>query len=495
MKGRAGQPVKIEAVYSKILSGFAAATKVVASTSSFSKSTCLYSSGGKLWTNDRERVLDDLSFRDRFQNLGARSAIDAASAMRAATGLEPSLACSLALGALKTGIKLMNITHSRSEVVAGLTGLNEIEVEKYYVDSDDAALASSRWWQSKLVSQASKECFRDGSVKIEADAAGSSVEHDDKYRFRAGIVSAEGSPLRSNFDVKGARVVVVDGSFPVDLYLQALDSKLPVIFFCTTCDPEVKKHFANSSMSDEVNSICFELGQGRGGFETLQDIAAAAGASLISYSYAQDWSINEHSGICQTVGKGEREVWLQPDRANQSLRERLALLGRRTSNDRTKWQDRYHSLSGNTTVVKVAAAEPGWTQEAVYEACHASKSFYANGASTHRLIWLPRAIGKLSRRPIQDVGLKMLKGSLVEALESTIAAAGLETTAMALVSEADSYDEGYGRDPLTHEVVNALKSSCLEPYELIRESSKIAASIARGLLSSEYTLEFSGGSK
>jgi len=473
--------------------------------------------GPPVITNDGVTIAREIELENRFENLGAQLAKEAATKTNDVAGDGTTTATVLAQAMVHEGLRNVaagaspgGLKRGMDAAVAALEArLDEIAIE--VTDSASVAHVATVSAQDPSVGETLAEAFdkvgRDGVITVEeGSTTGVSLQFSEGMQFDKGYLSPYmvTDTERMEAVLTDAHVLLVGGKVStvkqlLPLMEKVLQTSKPLFVVADDVEGEALSTLVVNKIRGTFTAVAVKApGFGDRRKAMLQDMAILTGAQVVTADVGLDL---EQIGL-EVLGSARRIVVTKDDTTIiDGGAEANAVSGRvaqikaeieRTDSDwdREKLQERLAKLSGGVVVIEVGGhteVEVKERKHRVEDAVSATRAaieegIVAGGGSA--LVHARTALeGDLGRTGDEAVGVAIVRRAISKPLWWIAANAGHEGSVV--VDKVAGLPPGQGLDAATGEYVDLIASGIVDPVKVTKAALRNAASIAAMVLTTE----------
>ena len=473
--------------------------------------------GPPVITNDGVTIAREIELENRFENLGAQLAKEAATKTNDVAGDGTTTATVLAQAMVHEGLRNVaagaspgGLKRGMDAAVAALEArLDEIAIE--VTDSASVAHVATVSAQDPSVGETLAEAFdkvgRDGVITVEeGSTTGVSLQFSEGMQFDKGYLSPYmvTDTERMEAVLTDAHVLLVGGKVStvkqlLPLMEKVLQTSKPLFVVADDIEGEALSTLVVNKIRGTFTAVAVKApGFGDRRKAMLQDMAILTGAQVVTADVGLDL---EQIGL-EVLGSARRIVVTKDDTTIiDGGAEANAVSGRvaqikaeieRTDSDwdREKLQERLAKLSGGVVVIEVGGhteVEVKERKHRVEDAVSATRAaieegIVAGGGSA--LVHARTALeGDLGRTGDEAVGVAIVRRAISKPLWWIAANAGHEGSVV--VDKVAGLPPGQGLDAATGEYVDLIASGIVDPVKVTKAALRNAASIAAMVLTTE----------
>ncbi|MGJ7440144.1 chaperonin GroEL [Aquipuribacter sp. MA13-6] len=473
--------------------------------------------GPPVITNDGVTIAREIELEDRYENLGAQLAKEAATKTNDVAGDGTTTATVLAQAMVHEGLRNVaagaspgGLKRGMDAAVAALEArLDDIAVE--VTDSASVAHVATVSAQDPSVGETLAEAFdkvgRDGVITVEeGSTTGVSLNFTEGMQFDKGYLSPYmvTDTERMEAVLTDAHVLLVGGKIStvkqlLPLMEKVLQTSKPLFVVADDIEGEALSTLVVNKIRGTFTAVAVKApGFGDRRKAMLQDMAVLTGAQVVTADVGLDL---EQVGL-EVLGSARRIVVTKDettvvdggaDHAEVSARigQIKAEIERTDSDwDREKLQERLAKLSGGVVVIEVGGhteVEVKERKHRVEDAVSATRAaieegIVAGGGSA--LVHARTALeGDLGRTGDEAVGVAIVRRAVSRPLWWIAANAGHEGSVV--VDKVASLPPGQGLDAATGEYGDLIAGGIVDPVKVTKAALRNAASIAAMVLTTE----------
>lgn len=482
--------------------------------------------GGPHMTNDGVTIAKEISFKDKFQNMGAEIVKEVANKTNdlAGDGTTTSVVLLQALveeGMKQTamGLNAMGIRAGMEKAAVATVKALKAIAKPVQGDKDIKQVATISAESAEIgetIAEVISEVGQNGVVTVEESPSfGIEKEIVEGLEFDRGYVSAYmiTNAERMEAEYKDAQILVTDKKItsiqdvlPV-LEAVARTGKKELVIIADDVEGEALATFVLNKLRGAFNVLAVKApGYGDRKKELLQDIATTVGATVISEDVGMKLDKVELTmlGRAQKViaskdstvivgGKGSKK---EIDARVLSLKKQLA--DSDSKFDKEKLEERIAKLSGGVAVIRVGAAtetEMKYLKDKIEDAVNATKAAIAEGIVPGGGTALVKAAQKVEAdtdwkklTKEEEIGYRIVLAALERPLKQIAINAGKESGEV-IVAEVKKAKGFAGYDAVKDEVVpDMVAAGIIDPVKVTRGGVEHAVSAAAILLTTEAAI-------
>ncbi len=480
--------------------------------------------GGPTITNDGVSIAKEISFKDRFENMGAEIVKEVATKTNDIAGDGTTTTVVLLQALVEEGMKhteqglsAMGVRHgiekAAAEAVSALKSLakkigNDEEVRQV------ATISAESVEIGQIIADTIKEVGKDGVVTVEeSQSLGIEKEVVEGLEFERGYVSAymvtDTSRMEASYKdplilITDKKVSSVQEVLPI-LQKIAESGKKDLVLIAEDVDGEALTTFVLNKLRGTFNVLAVKApGYGDRKKEMLQDIAAMTGAQVIS----EETGIKFENATLEMLGKAgkviatkDKTVIVGGKGAKKDISARIAQIKAQIADttskfDKEKLEERLAKLSGGVAVIRVGAAtetEMKYLKLKIEDAVNATKAAIEEGIVAGGGVALVKAAQKVAETFAKNkdkmddamrVGYEVVLKALEMPLRQIAQNAGVD--AGVVVEKVKNAKGNAGYDAVKNEIVpDMVAAGIVDPVKVTRTGLERAASAAAMLLTTE----------
>jgi len=483
--------------------------------------------GGPHMTNDGVTIAKEISFKDKFENMGAEIVKEVANKTNDLAGDGTTTAAVLlqalvdegmkhtAMGLSAMGIR-SGMEQASKDVVAVLKSLaKKIPENSIEEIRQVASIAAESEEIGAKIAEVIKKVGKDGVVTVD-ESQGTEIETElvEGMEFDRGYVSAYmiTNPERMEAEYKDAAILITDKKIAsVQEILPLLEKiaqtgKKELVIIADDVEGEALTTFVLNKLQGRFNILAVKApGYGDRKKDVLADIAIVTGGTVISEEVGIELKNAELAmlGRAQKViaskdktalvgGKGKKAVI---EERVASLRVQYAAVDSKF--DKEKLEERIAKLAGGVAVIRVGAAtetEMKYLKDKIDDAVNATKAAIVEGIVAGGGSALVKAAAKAGKEAdwkkmddAEATGYRIVLSALKEPLKQIALNAGKEGAV--IVSDVEKGKGNVGYDARTDEMVpDMIERGIIDPVKVTRGGVEHAVSAASILLTTEAAI-------
>jgi chaperonin GroEL len=483
--------------------------------------------GGPTITNDGVSIAKEISFSNKFENMGAEIVKEVASKTNDIAGDGTTTSVVLLQAIVEEGMKhteaglsamsvRAGIEKAAAEAVAALRGLakkiqNDEEIRQVATISAESDEIGS------IIADTIKEVGKDGVVTVEeSQSLGIEKEVVEGLEFDRGYVSAYmvTDASRMEASVKDPSILITDKKISsiqeiLPLLQKVAESgKKDLVIIADDVEGEALTTFVLNKLQGRFNVLGVKApGYGDRKKEMLADIAAMTGAQVVT----EETGIKFESATLDMLGRAskviatkDKTVVVGGKGGKKNIDARVAQLRAQIAEttskfDKEKLEERLAKLTGGVAVIRVGAAtetEMKYLKLKIEDAVNATKAAIEEGIVAGGGVAFVKAAQKVSEgfaknkdkmTPDQRVGYEVVLRALEMPLRQIAQNAGADPGVV--VEKVREGKGNVGYDAVKNEVVaDMVVAGIVDPVKVERTGLERAASAAAILLTTEAAI-------
>jgi len=480
--------------------------------------------GSPTITNDGVSIAKEISFKDKFENMGAEIVKEVANKTNDIAGDGTTTTVVLLQALVEEGMKhteqglsAMGVRHgiekASAEAVAALKSLakkigNDEEVRQV------ATISAESEEIGQIIADTIKEVGKDGVVTVEeSQSLGIEKEVVEGLEFERGYVSAymvtDTSRMEASYKdplilITDKKVSSVQEVLPI-LQKIAESGKKDLVIIAEDVDGEALTTFVLNKLRGTFNVLAVKApGYGDRKKEMLQDIAAMTGAQVIS----EETGIKFENATLEMLGRAakviatkDKTVIVGGKGAKKDISARISQIRAQIADttskfDKEKLEERLAKLAGGVAVIRVGAAtetEMKYLKLKIEDAVNATKAAIEEGIVAGGGVALVKAAQKVAENFAKNkdkmddasrVGYEVVLKALEMPLRQIAQNAGVD--AGVVVEKVKNAKGNAGYDAVKNEIVpDMVAAGIVDPVKVTRTGLERAASAAAMLLTTE----------
>jgi len=476
--------------------------------------------GSPTITNDGVSIAKEISFKDKFENMGAEIVKEVANKTNDIAGDGTTTTVVLLQALVEEGMKhteqglsAMGVRHgielAAGEAVAALRSLskkigNDEEVRQV------ATISAESEEIGQIIADTIAEVGKDGVVTVEeSQSLGIEKEVVEGLEFERGYVSAymvtDTSRMEASYKdplilITDKKISSVQEVLPI-LQKIAESGKKDLVIIAEDVDGEALTTFVLNKLRGTFNVLAVKApGYGDRKKEMLQDIAAMTGAQVIS----EETGIKFENATLDMLGKAskviatkDKTVIVGGKGAKKDISTRISQIRAQIADttskfDKEKLEERLAKLAGGVAVIRVGAAtetEMKYLKLKIEDAVNATKAAIEEGIVAGGGVALVKVGQKLvelveeKKKKLSSaeiVGYMILLSALERPLRQIAENAGVD--AGVVVEKVKNGKDNMGYDAISNTFPDMIKAGIIDPVKVTRTGLERAASAAAAML-------------
>jgi len=477
--------------------------------------------GSPIVTNDGVTIAQEISFEDKFENMGAQLAKEVATKTNDTAGDGTSTATILADAIIREGLK--NVTAGGNPIaikngIDAAVAMIVKELEKMAVDVNSnerieqvATISAQSSEVGKIIAEVFAAVGTSGVVTVEeGQTMGLEKDIVEGMQFDNGFLSPYmiSDPEHMSAEIKNAKILITDKKITniqeilplLEAVVQSGDKNLVII--AEDVESEALATLIVNKLRGTFNVLAVKApGFGDRRKAILQDIAVLTGGRVIS----SEVGIKLENATLEDLGYAKKVVSTKDNTTivdgagdKKAIENRVKEIEREIDNskssyDKEKLAERRAKLGGGVAVIKVGAATEVELKEKkhrIEDAVLATKAASEEGIVAGGGTALLRAAQKLSDLKLSDeenVGIDIVKKALEAPIKQIVENAGFDGAVVANdVLRSKNPNDGF--DAAKGEIKDLIKAGIIDPKKVTRSALQNAASIAGTFLTTETAI-------
>jgi chaperonin GroEL len=492
----------------RVISGVNKLAKAVKSTLGASGKCVIYedSRGNPVITKDGVTVAQSVVLFDPVENIGATLIKEAASNTVREAGDGTTTATVLAESILTHVYNSMDKATIR-EIKQGMqSGLDKVmkylDSIKIEVDSDmlnNVATISCNNDKKlgTIIAEAYTSVGKDGVVLMEGSGTDETyVDTVDGIQFDCALTSPH---FVTNTDKQKAEldnplVLICTSEIPnmrkIQNILEHVIKQNRSLLIVAPVSQQVKSSLLMNKVKGNIKVNIIDLpGFGPTRNDTCQDLAIMTGATLFNEELGDDLEMmsSDHLGEADYAETDDKNTVITLDVDVEAIGERIDQVNKQIADEKNsfikkKLEQRLSMLSGSVGIIRVGAnskVELKEKKDRVEDAIYATKAALKEGIVPGGGVALLNASQKIST---DDVGEELLLKAIRAPFDTILANAGI------FIDKESVDHEGYGRDAITSERINMVKSGIIDPVLVTKSALKNAVSVVSTIISADCVI-------
>jgi len=483
--------------------------------------------GGPTITNDGVSIAKEISFSNKFENMGAEIVKEVASKTNDIAGDGTTTACVLLQAIVAEGMRHTEMGLSAMGVRSGIEKASREAVDALKglakkIQGDDeirqvATISAESEEIGKIIADTIHEVGKDGVVTVEeSQSLGIEKEVVEGLAFDRGYVSAYmiTNSERMEAEYRDPLILITDKKISsIEEILPVLEKvaqsgKKDLVIIAEDVDGVALTTLVLNKLRGTFNVLAVKApGYGDRKKEMLADIAVTVGATVIS----EDVGIKFENATLDMLGKASRVIATKDATTivggkggKKEITARIAQLRKQIQNtdskfDKEKLEERLAKLAGGVAVIRVGAAtetEMKYLKLKIEDAVNATKAAIEEGIVAGGGTALVKAAHKLATSLAEDkgkmsteirVGYEVVLHALELPLRHIAENAGVDGGV--IVDKVKNGKGNAGYDALQNKIVDdMLAEGIVDPVKVTRTGLERAASAAAMILTTEAVI-------
>ena len=483
--------------------------------------------GGPTITNDGVSIAKEISFKDRFENMGAEIVKEVATKTNDIAGDGTTTTVVLLQALVEEGMKhtevglsAMGVRHgiekASAEAVVALKSLAKKIVSDEEV-RQVATISAESEEIGQIIADTIKEVGKDGVVTVEeSQLLGIEKEVVEGLEFERGYVSGymvtDTSRMEASY--KDPAILIIDKKIssvqevlPI-LQKIAESGKKELVIIAEDVDGEALTTFVLNKLRGTFNVLAVKApGYGDRKKEMLHDIAIMTGAQVISEETGikfENATLDMLGRASKVIATKDKTVLVGGKGSKKNIDARIAQLRKQIADttskfDKEKLEERLAKLAGGVAVIRVGAAtetEMKYLKLKIEDAVNATKAAIEEGIVAGGGVAFVKAAQKVAegyaktKDKMDDamrVGYEVVLKALEMPLRQIAQNAGVD--AGVVVEKVKNAKGNAGYDAVKNEVVaDMVAAGIVDPVKVTRTGLERAASAAAILLTTEAAI-------
>ncbi len=477
--------------------------------------------GAPTVTNDGVTIAKEISFEDKFENMGAQLVKEVATKTNDTAGDGTSTATILTDAIIREGLKNVTAGGNPIAIKNGIDAavvmiVKELEKMKVDVNSNEkieqvATISAQNPEVGKIIAEVFATVGTDGVVTVEeGQTMGLEKDVVEGMQFDNGFLSPYmiSDPEHMSAEIKDAKILITDKKITniqdilplLEAVVQSGDKNLVII--AEDVESEALATLIVNKLRGTFNVLAVKApGFGERRKEMLQDIAILTGGRVISEEVGiklEKATLADLGHAKKVVSNKDTTIIVDGAGDKKAIANRVKEIEREIDNskssyDKEKLAERRAKLGGGVAVIKVGAATEVELKEKkhrIEDAVLATKAASEEGIVAGGGTALLRAAQKLTDLNLLDeekVGVEIVRKALSAPLKQIAENAGFDGAVIAndvlrAKNETDGFDAAAG------EIKDLIKVGIIDPKKVTRSALQNAASIAGTFLTTETAI-------
>ena len=478
--------------------------------------------GGPRITNDGVSIAKEISFKDRFENMGAEMVKEVANKANDVAGDGTTTTVVLLEAMVSDGLKSLTKGASAMAIRAGREQARDAAVKELKkmakpvegrTDIEQVAAISAESEElGRIIAETVERVGKNGVVTVE-ESQGMELSYEvvEGLQIDKGYASPYmvTNPERMEAEMRDAQILVTDKKISsvqeILPFLEKLaqSGRKDLVIVADDVEGEALTTFVLNKLRGTFNVLAIKApGFGDRKKEMLADIAAIVGADVVSSDFGHTFENAELSVLgkaARVVAGKDTTVFVGGKGRKSDIEARitqLATLAEQTTSkfDKEKLEERIAKLSGGVAVIRVGAAtetEMKYLKDKIDDAVKATKASIEEGivpGGGTALAKVARAIRVEDWEfdsPDERIGFAIVGKALEAPLRQILKNAG-QDDGSAIVERVQNAKGFAGYDALVGaEVADMAEAGIIDPVKVTRSAVEHAVSAAAILLTTE----------
>ena len=491
----------------RVVAGVNKLAKAVKSTLGASGKCVIYEDarGNPVITKDGVTVAESVVLYDPVENMGATLIKEAAKNTVREAGDGTTTATVLAESLLKevNEDSENTVRDIKEGIKSGLSKVNEY-LDSIKIDVDDDMLkhvagisCNNDEELGAIIAEAYKTVGKDGVVLMEeSETEETYVEVVDGVQFDCGLTS---SHLITNSDkqkceLENPLVLICMSEIPnirkIQSVLEHVIKQNRSLLIVAPVSQQVKSALLMNKVKGNIKVNIIDLpGFGPTKNDTCEDLAILTGATLFNEELGDDLDSMQVSdlGNVEYAVTDDKHTVLTLGDINQDIEDRIDQVVKLIADEKNgllkrKLEQRLSMLSGSVGIINVGAnskVELKEKKDRVEDAIYATKAALKEGIVPGGGVALLNASQKIST---DSVGEDILLKAITAPFHTILANAGIK------VIDGTVDHEGYGKDAITGDRIDMVKSGIIDPVLVTKSALKNAVSVVTTIISADCVI-------
>jgi|TARA_R100001460_G_scaffold5941_3_gene15991 chaperonin GroEL len=493
----------------RIIAGVDKLAKAVKSTLGASGKCVIYEDarGNPVITKDGVTVAQSVVLLDPVENLGATLIKEAAQNTVKEAGDGTTTATVLAEALLKEvnneNWKDASIREIKEGIYSGLKKINEyldgkaIKVEGDMLKSVSAISCNNDELLGSIIAEAYDKVGKDGVVLMEtSETEETYVELVDGVQIDCGLTSPHfvTNTEKHKCELENPLVLIVSSEIPnirkIQTILEHVIKQGRALLIVAPVAQQVKSALLMNKVKGNIKVNIVDLpGFGPTKKDCTEDLAILTGATVINEELGDDLDLIsvDHLGEAEFATTDDKSTVITLEEMNEDIEERIDEVVKKIADEKNgflkkKLESRLAMLSGSVGIIRVGAdskVELKEKKDRVEDAIYATKAALKEGIVPGGGVALLNASQKIST---DNVGEEILLKAIRTPFDTILANAGIE------VMDGTVDHEGYGKDAITGERIDMIKSGIVDPVLVTKSALKNAVSVVSTIISADCVI-------
>ena len=462
--------------------------------------------GNPVITKDGVTVAESVVLYDPVENMGATLLKEAAKNTVKEAGDGTTTATVLA-EALLNEVTKYSKDHTVRDIKEGIYScldkiikyLDDVstDIEGDMLSSVSAISCNNDNILGAIIAEAYNKVGKDGVVLMETSETDETyVETVDGVQFDCGLTSPHfvTNTEKQKCELDNPLVLICTSEIPnvrkIQGVLEHVIKQNRSLLIVAPVSQQVKSALLMNKVKGNIKVNIVDLpGFGPTKKDTCEDLALLTGATLFNEELGDDLDAMtpQDLGEVDYAETDDRNTVITVDNDPEVIGERIDELNKRIADEtnsflKSKLEQRLSMLSGSVSIIKVGAnskVELKEKKDRVEDAIYATKAALKEGIVSGGGVALLNASQKIST---DGVGEEILLKAIRAPFDTILANAGI-------FIDKDAVDhEGYGRNAITGERINMIKSGVIDPVLVTKSALKNAVSVVTTIISADCVI-------
>jgi len=468
-------------------------------------------------TNDGVTIAKEIELENKFENIGASLAREAAEKTNDLAGDGTTTATILTQAIVTEGLKNVTAGANPLSIKKGIEKGVKAVIESLKKMSKDvsgkaeiaqvATISAEDSEVGDLIAEAIQTVGKNGVITVEeSQTFGLSKETVKGMRFDKGYISPYmiTNTEKMQAEYEDPYILITDKKISsIQEILPLLENitksgKKDIILIAEDVDGDALTTLVVNKLRGTFNALAIKApGFGDRRKEMLEDIAILTGGQVISEELGlklENMDIKMLGHARKIISDKENTTIVEGKGNKADIEARVNQIKTELENsdsdfDKEKLKERLAKLAGGVAVIKVGAAteaEQKYKQAKIEDALNATRAATDEGIVPGGGVALIRALNGLDVLKVpgeQKIGVNILKRALEEPLRQIAANAGQDGAV--IVDEVKKHKGGYGYNAAKNKYEDLFEAGIIDPTKVTRSALENAASAAAMLLTTE----------
>lgn len=492
----------------RVISGVNKLAKAVKSTLGASGKCVIYEDarGNPVITKDGVTVAQSVVLFDPVENIGATLIKEAASNTVKQAGDGTTTATVLAESILTNVYESLDkatIRDIKQGVQSGLDKVLEyldsitIEVDNDMLTNVATISCNNEKELGNIIAEAYTSVGKDGVVLMEtSDTEETYVDTVDGVQFDCGLTSPHfvTNTDKQKCELDNPLVLLCMSEIPnirkIQSILEYVIKQNRALLIVAPVAQQVKSALLMNKVKGNIKVNIVDLpGFGPTKKDTCEDLAILTGATLFNEELGDDLDAiqPEDLGEVDYAETDDKNTVITIEADTEAISERIDQVNKQIADEKNnffkkKLEQRLSMLSGSVGIIRVGAnskVELKEKKDRVEDAIYATKAALKEGIVPGGGVALLNASQKIST---DNVGEELLLKSIRSPFDTILANAGI------FIDKEAVDHEGYGRDAITSERIDMVKSGIIDPVLVTKSALKNAVSVVSTIISADCVI-------